>query len=618
VQETESAPVENPRPPTGVWTRIREHKMPQWGTAYLGAALAVAQGTELLAAAFDWPASANQIVLVLLVIGFPIALTIAWYHGHRGLRQMSQGELAIVSVLLLIGAIFFTVSIRPSPGTLSQPDPARASAETNERADDASAPPYSIAVLPFVNLSSDSEQEYFADGLSEELLNQMAKIEQLLVTARTSSFAYKGRTGDVATIGRELRVRHVLEGSVRKAGNQLRITAQLIDTSTGFHVWSNDYNRELADVFALQEEIARSVADALQVTLGIGRDEFRAGGTQNAVAYDHYLLAQSLFRQRTQDRDDRARAELEQALMLDPEFGLAQIALAQLLIRRVSNTWQDGVDELAVERDRAIERAFRIAPDVPEASWLNALRNMANHDWSAAEQSVQRMWALSSPNDYAANVNYGVFLQRVGYAREALPYAQRARVLDPLVAEPYTRLSLAFDALAEHERAVASYRDMLANAAALGANDIAPHLLRTLANSDVAAAQKALDETCRAFPDTCTGLRAAFQIVLGDRAQGLAELRSRYEAADNAPALAVSGLFAAQLGDLDLAIEAFRRGVLRDQVWLMFAWIPTMEPVRRDPRFKDLMTEVKLVDYWRATRWPDRCRALGERDFECF
>ena len=194
------------------------------------------------------PILSARVLMLALIAGFPLAVTLAWYHGHRGLRSVSAGELGILSVLILIGAVFFTVALRPSDGAGS----AEADARQRDRSagDDVPAtlahralaepnyPPNSIAVLPFTNISSDPEQEYFVDGLSEELMNQLAQVRALRVTARTSSFAFKGTTETVERIAEKLNVAHVLEGSVRKAGDQLVITAQLIDTTNGFHLWS--------------------------------------------------------------------------------------------------------------------------------------------------------------------------------------------------------------------------------------------------------------------------------------------------------------------------------------------------------------------------------------------
>jgi len=618
-----------PPPPGGsasIWARIREHKIIQWGMAYLGAAFALAQAEDLLARAFDWPDLTGRIFMVLLVVGFPVAVTVAWYHGHRGLKRISAGEFMIVSLLLLIGGIFFSVAVRPKIDRAAATRAAVSAGEVGATAAARAAPPNSIAVLPFVNISSDPEQEYFADGLSEELMNQLTKVSQLRVTARTSSFAYKGRTGDVEAIGRELGVGNVLEGSVRKSGDQVRITAQLIDTGSGFHLWSENYDRNLADVFAVQDEIARRVAGALKVTLGIGDKELRRGGTENTAAYDHYLLARSLSRQGGLRESARAMDEYGQALALDPDFGLAQIGLAQGLITLSSFSPGD----FAAVRDRAIDHAVEVVPDLPETFWLLAQRHADRREWQAAEQAQKDMWARSSPNDYSANSAYGEFLFGTGYAREALPYLERARSLDPLVTTSYVALGMAYDALGEKDRAVASFEEMQARVPGVtDALAIMPQFWRLLAAGDVDRARQLFATNQSAPPQpraanpvaqTVSRVLEAGRQNLTDPARALAELRGVYAdpAANNPVAMANLALFAAHFGDADLAAQAFGRALLADSRWLQFAWTPILEPVRRHAQFKDLMREMKLVDYWRASRWPDHCRPLGTNDFECF
>jgi TolB-like protein/DNA-binding winged helix-turn-helix (wHTH) protein len=503
-----------------------------------------------------------------------------------------------------------------------------ARSSTNPPSDEARFAANSIAVLPFENLSSDPEQAYFADGLSQELLDKLIKIEPLLVTAYDSSRVSRERTSDIATIGRELQVAHVLDGSVRKAGNQVRITVQLIDTATGFHVWSETYDGELADVLALQDEIARRVAGALQVTLGVSQQKLQAGGTEDMEAYEHYLLARSLLRQG--GRDEEARTQLEEAVALDPKFGLAQVSLGQLLIRLASNAWRPSeVSALADtrdRRDRAIDRAAAIVPDLPETLWLQAQRHMNRHEWAAAGRAVEQMWERSSPNDYAANANYGDFLRRTGQAREALQYAERARLLDPLIAKSYVNLGFLYDALGDYEQAAATYDEMRANVATLIPNDVVPHLFRVAARGGVPAVRQVMIENWKTLEGDAAGPRCEdieggpLLVLTCDAERGMAMVREDYAntPADQLKNLAAQGMFAAHFGDTDLAAEAFGDALLSDPVWLQFAWIPTMESVRHHPRFKEVMTEMGLVDYWRATHWPERCRPLGERDFECF
>jgi tetratricopeptide (TPR) repeat protein len=209
----------------------------------------------------------------------------------------------------------------------------------------------------------------------------------------------------------------------------------------------------------------------------------------------------------------------------------------------------------------------------------------------------------------------------MGFARASLPYSQRARLLDPLVAQPYVNLGLAYDALGDYERAVATYAEMRANVAALTliGNDFMPHVMRVLARGDVAAARTVIEENCAVLRRD-SGRECQDDIFLRDAVNGLAETRAvlAQAPADISGPWAVGSFAAAHFGDTELAADAFAKALLLDSTWLTFAWVPMMEPVRHHPRFKQVVTEMKLVDYWRASRWPERCRPLGDRDFECF
>jgi TolB-like protein len=625
VQDDGTSPAAPPREtppavsPLSVWDRVRDHKIIQWSVAYLGAALALAQGIELVGRGFAWPEVIDRGLIVLLVVGFPIAVTVAWYHGHRGLQRVSQGELAIVSVLILIGALLFGAVFAPPVEVAARASGSEGLGSATEPPSDRQAPENSIAVLPFANNSSDSEQEYFVDGLSEAVMNQLTKVAALRVTAGTSSFAFKGRTGDIGTIGDQLGVRHVLEGGVLKSGNAVRITVRLSDTATGFQRWSETYNGELGDVFALQDEIARQVARALQASLGIADDELRRGGTHSTAAYEHYLLARSLQRQGDPLQGPRLLEELELALAIDPNFGLAQVNLASLLnlIARASIV----VDpELEMERDLAIDRSVVVAPDLPATFALLAQRYSSRGEWAEAEQAWKEVWARSSPNDFDANSGYGGFLNGMGYATEALPYVERARLLDPLVADPYISLSLVYDAIGLRERALATYDEMTSNVPRPSILAIMPQFWRVLTTGDIEGASALLPSSVQDPPDAVLRFGVIVEsTLLGDRERGLAALRAGYANPAAGPgALANIAFFAVHFGDTALATEAFGKALKSDSSWLTFAWMPLMEPVRRSARFKEIVREMGLVDYWRASRWPDHCRPLPEGDFECF
>jgi TolB-like protein len=233
------------------------------------------------------------------LVGLPVALVLAWYHGDRGHQRVSGREFAILTALLLLGGgLFWWVARMPVPPP-STPAAAGAPGIVTPAAAETRLAGTSIAVLPFVNMSEDKNNEYFSDGISEELLNVLVRVDGLGVASRTSSFSYKGSPLGAAAIASALRVNHVLEGSVRKAGNQVRITAQLIDAVNDRHLWSETYDRELTDIFAIQEEIANSIVNPLRDELGPTQLTAPAvtvrADTENLEAYELYLKARELF-----------------------------------------------------------------------------------------------------------------------------------------------------------------------------------------------------------------------------------------------------------------------------------------------------------------------------------
>jgi len=260
--------------------RLRERKLVQWALAYVAAAFALIQVLDVVAQRFGWPEAVERGVIVALAIGLFVALVLAWYHGERGAQRVSSTELLILALLLGVGgALAWRLASRAEPvATAGSANVAGASAA-------ASADPHSIAVLPFVNMSGDKDNDYFSDGISEEILNVLAGVPALRVAARTSSFSFRDGKREAPEIASELHVRLLLEGSVRKQGERARITAQLIDASNGFHLWSQTYDRDLKDIFAIQDEIAAAIANELKVKIG-GADEIAAKKPPNPQAHD--------------------------------------------------------------------------------------------------------------------------------------------------------------------------------------------------------------------------------------------------------------------------------------------------------------------------------------------
>jgi TolB-like protein len=352
----------------------------------------------------------------------------------------------------------------------------------------------SIAVLPFVNMSADAEQEYFSDGLSEELINELAQIRALGVAGRTSSFAFKNTTLDFAEIGKKLGVRYVLEGSVRKAGQRLRITAQLIKCSDGFHLWSERFDRNLDDVFAIQDEIAQAVADKLRVTLGVGRTR-SPGGTDNAEAYDLMLRARSLVRRRQAGDPERAIELLRRALELDPRFALAWNVLGNALTSALT-FGSENPNELRKQIEDALGRSVALAPELWTGHEAQSNLLELRHDWVGAEQANVRARALAPKSMREPIVSRCHQLAAVGRIHEAIPFAREAGRIEPM-ASMQTRAELLFytgqhqEAQLEYERdrelSTSPYvADMLAcgRMMAIGDHSKAKHYLALCAAAD--------------------------------------------------------------------------------------------------------------------------------------
>src|SRR5215470_1971719 len=325
---------------------------------------------------------------------------------------------ALFTVLSGIGVWIYSRqgSLTPSPPTIP------------------SVPTKSVAVLPFVNMSGDQENAYFADGLTEEILNRLAQIGTLKVPGRTSSFAFKNQNRDLRQIGATLGVAQVLEGSVRKSGNRLRINAQLVRTADGYQLWSQAYDRKLDDVFAIQEEIARSMADALSVQLKLGPGNKPERATQDLGAYDNYLEARALITQRTGDNLRRAAALLESAVQRDPSFAKAWAALAQA--RALAPYYRlAAMEESLEDAEKAARKALAIDGSLAAAhsALADVLRD--RFDWLAAETEYRRALDLN-PGEAESQNQYAQMLLKVGHLDAAMEHANRARELDPLAWVP--------------------------------------------------------------------------------------------------------------------------------------------------------------------------------------
>jgi serine/threonine protein kinase/Tfp pilus assembly protein PilF len=317
----------------------------------------------------------------------------------------------------------------------------------------------SIAVLPFVNLSSDKDQEYFSDGLAEELLNGLSRIPDLRVTGRTSSFQFRGKTEDSRAIGEKLNVAMLLEGSVRSQGSRLRITAQLIKAADGFQVWSEVYDREKNDILSVQEEIARAVTGALKVTL-MGGIPVHPGASRNPEAYNAYLQAQYFSHTRSKEGLQKAAAYYEEATRLDPGYALAWTMLGTVRANQAGKADLPLDEGYRVARE-SVGRALAIDPNLGMAhAALGWIRLTYDWDWPGAEASLKRALALEPGND-AVIENYASLDKTLGRFDEAVALLQRAIGIEPLNADNYYNLAITLDRAGRPEEAATAAKKAL-------------------------------------------------------------------------------------------------------------------------------------------------------------
>ena len=417
----------------GFVSEIKRRRVLPVAGAYLVAAWVLIQVTDVIVPAFALPNYVVTGVLIVTILGFPITIALAWAFditpdGIKRSRDIdtSQPTLSNVQTFSLVGGMFAVVAVFLYliwPQTSPTPPPTAAG--------------NSIAVLPFVNLSADTEQEYFSDGLADTLLHRLAQIKDLRVAARTSSFKFKGLNEDIRDIARQLGVATVLEGSVQRQGDRVRISAQLIDGSDGSEIWSREFNDTLDDIFRVQDEIANSVAGALQTTLvdavSVGAD---LGGTDNVVAYEAYLEGVASSKRGTPGAANEAIAQLELAVGLDPDYARAWVALSQAYVSLITLSTAGSKSTLRPAMNAA-EKAVALAPNLPEAHLALADLLPSGSGYNA---TIEKAAELGSSNaESLAALGRLRFGQ--GLLRDALRLTEQAALINPL--DPFLQLDLA-------------------------------------------------------------------------------------------------------------------------------------------------------------------------------
>jgi serine/threonine protein kinase/tetratricopeptide (TPR) repeat protein len=456
-------------------------------------------------------------------------------------------------------------------------------------------PPHSIAVLPFVNISGDKEQEYFSDGLTEELLNSIGRINELQVAARTSSFYFKGEHVDLATVAHRLNVASVLEGSVRRSANTVRVTAQLTNAVTGFHLWSRTYDRNLGEVLALQSEIATAVADALKVTLlGDVAAKVELGGTRNPAAFDAYLRASKAVQSRHEANDlPTAIAAYAEAIRLDPNYALAFAGRSFALADYTGEVATGAAMREGLEKAEAdARRAIALAPELAQAHSALATVSQQTFEFAQASQEFERAVTLA-PGNAAALRGSGEFAAYMGHFDAGIGAARRAVVLDPLARASHSALGRALYTARRYEEAVAAWAEVISlhpdYKATYGYRGLALYGLGDLQNARASCETKRDNWVSR----WCL---AVVYDKLGRHVDAEAELK-KYQAAEGDAAAYQYATIYAQWGDRPKALGWLDKAMrLRDTGLVFLKTDPLMDPLRKEPRFQAIERELKFPD----------------------
>jgi TolB-like protein/Flp pilus assembly protein TadD len=590
---------------TSFWAELKRRNVGRVAIAYAIVAWLIIEVSATTFPMLKLPEWAATLVTVLLLIGFPVAIIFAWAfelttEGIKLEKHVVREESIthttgrkldfIIIALLVLGLGYFAYDkfvLDPSRDAelvqaTTEAVTERATESTKEETADRS-----IAVLPFVNMSDDPGNEYFSDGISEEILNLLAKVPELRVTSRSSAFSFKGQNVDMPTMAAKLNVAHVLEGSVRKSGNQLRITAQLIEVVTDTHLWSDTYDRELKNVFAIQDEIAAAVVDALKITL-LGK---RPKATEtNPEAYALYLQGRYFSNQGTAESNKQAEILLKQALAIDPGFAPAWTDLGNVYKDQADSFGIRSFDEGSKLARDAIQQALTIDPQNGQAYAVLAYVEMYfDWDFTAAFQHQQQALALD-PGDafilvFAANIN-----SSLGRTDEAIDLHRQSIVLDPLSPAGHQYLGWTF----YHAHRLEEAADSLQIALSLNPGGILSHYLLSLvllAQGDAPAALVVIEqETSDTYRLTGT---AIVQHALGDLGASDAALQELIDKYAAGWAYQIAEVYAFR-GEIDNAFE-----------WLEQAYD------NRDTGLPDTLGNPKFASLHSDPRWEPFLDKMG-------
>lgn len=595
--------------------RMKERNVFRVGMAYIVAAWVLVQVMDIILKNFAAPDWILQLLVFFCFAGFPFALWLSWtfaltpdglrkeVHINRSTMDTSdQGKKLDYVIMALLAVVVGLVTFeRFMPQAPQLPATSQAAAEPEP--EPVPAGPIlenSIAVLPFVNMSADPSQEYFSDGISEELLNVLTQVDGLNVASRTSSFAFKGDTRGIQQIARQLRVANILEGSVRKVGERLRVTAQLIDADTDVHLWSDSFDREMTDIFQVQDEIANAIVAALRAELGVGLEQVNVkSATSSLDAYDLYLQAREMFIARV--NLPTSWAMLERATVLDPSFTKAWETLAA--VHSVATSWfpGDGIDHDSLALASA-RRALELNPDLSMPHAVIGMKHQVTGEgYPGAIRSLDTA-IENDPKNATALLWRGITYYDMGYADRALENFEACLEVDPgyLNCQQYRALALLTSGKVQD--AVRAFEATL--------DDNFHSTTGAFVSYYVHSGQKPM-----AYAVASLALREQFAPIRhwveaiedpeGDHSGHVARFNEWGEAHNR------------NICDFDFVAVAMRQAQCMDlKVNAELKWVPESAWYRKTQAFKNYVNE-HLMAYWQEHGFPAQCRALEDGDFEC-
>jgi adenylate cyclase len=589
------------------FSELKRRKVFKIGAAYLVVAWLAVQAASIGFPAFDAPPWALRIFILIALLGFPIALVMAWVFDvtREGVKldpgtSGSKGLFAAAAVLIVLALGWYFYG---------QPSFRKGDAATPSVADR-----NSIAVLPFANMSGKTDEDYFSDGMTEELLNVLAKVPQLKVVARTSVFQFKDKGGDIREIGRKLGVTNIVEGSVRREGPEVRITAQLVRVADGFHIWSETYDRKLESVFALQDQIARRIADALKLSLGVS-GPVAPRAPIDPEAYDEYLKGRELLRQRSDLLS--AIAHFKKAVAKAPEFAAAWSSLS--LTHEVSFWYTPHMTtafqtEMLTGEQAAAERAAALEPDA--ATTEHALGNLARAQFHYADAEQHYLRAMQIDPGYPdVREDYAEILWEVGRFEDAVRAAQQLVQLDPYFVVGWVRLRDAASALDRRDVVEESVQRIRSINSGMFAGK-AGLLNYALDHQRFDEAQGALAEMVSRWPKDAAFAQTLLPWALGQSDVDPVKLRAAIE---DAPEGEASRYFIARQDVDGYNADIKTHGAIVEAYYFanLYSSKPAGHAMLRDPRVKGMLMSYGFPAYWREKGWPAGCRPISETDFEC-